>query len=66
MREHDKRLTNSQLSYMRLNNPIRSSVCVHMQCFDALSFFSINEQTPSWQCPICFKSINPDSLFLDG
>lgn len=54
------------LSYTRLVTPCRSAVCSHIQCFDALSFFSINEQTPAWQCPICIKSINPKTLFLDG
>jgi E3 SUMO-protein ligase PIAS1 len=54
------------LGAMRMTAPVRSSVCVHMQCFDALSFLSLNEQTPSWQCPICDKTINPESLFLDG
>ncbi|UZJ52121.1 hypothetical protein CBS101457_001441 [Exobasidium rhododendri] len=54
------------LSYMRLNTPIRSSSCTHMQCFDAFAFFSLNEQTPAWVCPHCSKKIKPDSLFLDG
>lgn len=54
------------LSYMRLQTPSRAEVCTHTQCFDALSFFSVNEQTPSWQCPVCSKVIDPDKLFLDG
>jgi E3 SUMO-protein ligase PIAS1 len=54
------------LSYMRLNNPCRSSLCAHIQCFDAHSFFSVNEQTPTWECPVCFKKVDPDGLFLDG
>lgn len=54
------------LSYMRLKTPCRSSVCTHIQCFDALSFYSINEQTPSWQCPICSSVIDPKQLFVDG
>lgn len=54
------------LSYMRLKNPSRSSICTHTQCFDVHSFFSLNEQTPTWQCPICSKTVDPDKLFLDG
>ncbi|PWN34377.1 uncharacterized protein FA14DRAFT_161790 [Meira miltonrushii] len=54
------------LSYMRLKTPCRSSVCTHIQCFDALSFYSINEQTPSWQCPICSRTIDPKQIFVDG
>ncbi|MCO5599883.1 hypothetical protein L7F22_053990 [Adiantum nelumboides] len=54
------------LSYMRLKTPCRSSVCTHIQCFDAFSFYSINEQTPSWQCPICSRTIDPMQIFVDG
>ena len=54
------------LSYMRLKTPCRSSVCTHIQCFDALSFYSINEQTPSWQCPICSRTIDPKQIFVDA
>lgn len=53
------------LSYMRLKTPCRSSVCTHIQCFDAFSFYSINEQTPSWQCPICSRTVDPKQIFVD-
>ncbi|KAI9512924.1 PINIT domain-containing protein [Russula earlei] len=54
------------LSYARINTPCRSSQCVHVQCFDALSWYSVNEQTTTWSCPICEKSINHDDLIVDG
>ncbi|GAC95846.1 zinc finger protein [Pseudozyma hubeiensis SY62] len=53
-------------SYMRIVTPCRGSHCSHVQCFDAYSFFSINEQTPSWSCPVCFKTIKPEDLMMDG
>ncbi|SJX63942.1 related to SIZ1-E3-like factor in the SUMO pathway [Sporisorium reilianum f. sp. reilianum] len=53
-------------SYMRITTPCRSIHCSHVQCFDAYSFFSINEQTPSWACPTCHKTIKPEDLLMDG
>ncbi|KAH9982666.1 PINIT domain-containing protein [Lactifluus volemus] len=54
------------LSYGRIKTPCRSSQCVHVQCFDALSWYSLNEQTTTWSCPICERSINPEELIVDG
>lgn len=55
-----------QLSYCRINTPCRSSKCVHVQCFDAMSWYSVNEQTTTWSCPVCEKSINHEDLIVDG
>ncbi|EST06874.1 Zinc finger, MIZ-type [Kalmanozyma brasiliensis GHG001] len=54
------------LSYMRINTPCRSIHCSHVECFDAESFFSMNEQSPSWACPSCHKIIKPEELLMDG
>ena len=54
------------LSYMRITTPCRSTHCSHVQCFDAYSFFSVNEQSPSWACPVCHKNIKVEDLFMDG
>ncbi|KAH9050423.1 PINIT domain-containing protein [Lactarius hengduanensis] len=54
------------LSYGRIATPCRSSQCVHVQCFDALSWYSVNEQTTTWSCPVCEKSINHEELIVDG
>ncbi|KAI0001837.1 PINIT domain-containing protein [Russula vinacea] len=54
------------LSYCRIKTPCRSSHCIHVQCFDALSWFSVNEQTTTWSCPVCEKSISSDDLIVDG
>ncbi len=53
-------------SYMRITTPCRSIHCSHVQCFDAESFFSINEQSPSWTCPICQRSIKLEELLMDA
>ncbi|KAF8272903.1 PINIT domain-containing protein [Lactarius quietus] len=54
------------LSYGRITTPCRSSQCVHVQCFDALSWYSVNEQTTTWTCPVCEKPINNEELIVDG
>ncbi|KAH9898315.1 PINIT domain-containing protein [Cubamyces lactineus] len=54
------------LSYMRITTPCRSSTCVHPQCFDAMSWFSVMEQTTTWMCPVCEKVLNVEDLIIDG
>ena len=54
------------LSFMDMGVPIRSVHCPHLQCFDATIYLGMMEQTPTWLCPVCNKSINPDDLVLDG
>lgn len=55
----------SQLSYIRMSNPMRSTLCNHVQCFDAASWFQINEQTPTWTCPVCEQALKVEHLFID-
>lgn len=55
-----------QLSYMRISTPCRSSHCVHSQCFDAFSWYSLMEQTTTWMCPVCENVLNVDDLIVDG
>jgi len=54
------------LSYARINLPARSKKCVHPQCFDATSWYSMMEQTTTWLCPICEKVLDPEELIIDG
>ncbi|KAF7727363.1 SUMO ligase siz1 [Apophysomyces ossiformis] len=59
--------TRCPLSFVRIKTPCRSSFCQHLQCFDAASFLSMNEQTPTWSCPVCFRHIESfDELVVDG
>jgi E3 SUMO-protein ligase PIAS1 len=48
-----------------MSNPMRSTRCNHIQCFDAASWFQINEQTPTWTCPICEQALKIEHLFID-
>lgn len=54
------------LSYVRISIPSRSIKCVHPQCFDASSWFSMMEQTTTWLCPVCEKTLNVEDLIVDG
>ncbi|KAF9453869.1 hypothetical protein P691DRAFT_812483 [Macrolepiota fuliginosa MF-IS2] len=54
------------LSFMRVNTPCRSSKCVHSQCFDATSWYSMMEQTTTWFCPVCEKQLDYRELIIDG
>ncbi|RPD55819.1 hypothetical protein L227DRAFT_532655 [Lentinus tigrinus ALCF2SS1-6] len=63
---HQKMSLKCPLSYMRIQTPCRSSSCVHPQCFDAMSWFSVMEQTTTWMCPVCEKVLNVEDLMIDG
>ncbi|KAF9015110.1 PINIT domain-containing protein [Cyathus striatus] len=54
------------LSFMRVNTPCRSSKCVHSQCFDAMSWYSVMEQTTTWLCPVCEHTLDYKDLIVDG
>ncbi|GAA5979879.1 hypothetical protein JCM11641_007574 [Rhodosporidiobolus odoratus] len=54
------------LSFVRIETPIRSVHCGHIACFDAMTWFEVNEQTPQWQCPICSKTLKVEDMIVDG
>ncbi|CAM0141614.1 E3 SUMO-protein ligase pli1 [Umbelopsis sp. WA50703] len=55
------------LGFIRINLPCRSRLCNHIQCFDVYTFFHMNEQTPTWTCPVCTNVINSwEDLVIDG
>ncbi|EJT81729.1 MIZ zinc finger protein [Gaeumannomyces tritici R3-111a-1] len=53
------------LSCMRLQLPVRSEACKHIQCFDATSYLQLQEQGPQWLCPICNQSAPFERLAVD-
>ncbi|CAO0801892.1 unnamed protein product [Mucor circinelloides] len=58
--------TKDPLAFTRIITPIRSKACKHLQCFDANIFLTMNEQTPTWSCPVCYRRIdNWEDLFVD-
>ncbi|GAA5956340.1 hypothetical protein JCM3765_005633 [Sporobolomyces pararoseus] len=54
------------LSFARIGVPIRSRFCNHISCFDAETWFEMNEQTPTWGCPICSKTLKFEDMVVDG
>ena len=52
-------------SFMRMEYPCRSQKCEHIQCFDCYSFLTLQEQAPTWLCPICSKKVKLSSLAID-
>ena len=55
-----------QLSFMRVVTPCRSFKCVHPQCFDITSWYSMMEQTTTWLCPVCERQLDYRELIIDG
>ncbi|KAE8348184.1 PINIT domain-containing protein [Aspergillus coremiiformis] len=53
------------LSTLRIAVPCRSVICTHNQCFDAYSFLQLQEQAPTWSCPVCCKATSFESLQID-
>ncbi|KAI1006763.1 hypothetical protein K3495_g1453 [Podosphaera aphanis] len=53
------------LSTIRIELPCRSTSCRHNQCFDASSYLQLQEQGPTWSCPICNKPAPFESLAVD-
>lgn len=53
------------LSTLRIDVPCRSTVCTHNQCFDASSFLQLQEQAPTWTCPVCNKLVSFEALEID-
>jgi len=55
------------ISMRRIDLPCKSRYCGHTACFDCATFLTLNEQTPTWTCPICSRSVgSEEDLFLDG
>ncbi|CAA7258697.1 unnamed protein product [Cyclocybe aegerita] len=54
------------LTFVRISTPCRSFKCVHPQCFDATSWFTMMEQTTTWLCPVCERILDHRDLILDG
>ncbi|EAW08597.1 Siz/PIAS RING finger protein [Aspergillus clavatus NRRL 1] len=53
------------LSTLRIEVPCRTVLCTHNQCFDASSFLQLQEQAPTWSCPVCSKATSFESLQID-
>ncbi|KKA27120.1 hypothetical protein TD95_000369 [Thielaviopsis punctulata] len=53
------------LSYARMQIPCRGISCRHIQCFDATSYLMLQQQGPTWVCPVCNAPTPYDQLAID-
>ena len=53
------------VGYTRITTPCRGIGCSHVQCFDAAYYLQLQEQAPTWTCPICNKAAPWEQLALD-
>ncbi|KIW75777.1 hypothetical protein Z517_10520 [Fonsecaea pedrosoi CBS 271.37] len=53
------------VGYTRITTPCRGIGCNHVQCFDAALYLQLQEQAPTWTCPICNKAVPWEQLALD-
>lgn len=53
------------ISTLKISTPCRSTLCTHNRCFDGESFLQLQEQAPTWTCPICNKIISFEALAVD-
>ncbi|KAM3082237.1 E3 SUMO-protein ligase pli1 [Clarireedia jacksonii] len=53
------------ISTLRIELPCRSVSCRHNQCFDATSYLQLQEQAPTWTCPICTNPAPFENLAVD-
>jgi len=54
------------LSLMRIKNPVRGDECQHIECFDLGSYLSVNQNHPSFECPICSSPVMFDDIIVDS
>ncbi|AQZ16711.1 SIZ1 (YDR409W) and NFI1 (YOR156C) [Zygosaccharomyces parabailii] len=52
------------VSYTRMRYPVKSIMCKHLQCFDALWYLYSQMQIPTWQCPVCQIDIDLKNLAI--
>ncbi len=53
------------VGYTRITTPCRGLGCNHVQCFDAALYLQLQEQAPTWTCPICNRAAPWEQLALD-
>jgi SUMO ligase MMS21 Smc5/6 complex component len=53
------------ITITRMFTPAKSSQCEHLECFDALAFIKMNENSNKWKCPICNLNCLYDDLKID-
>ncbi|VDL98185.1 unnamed protein product [Schistocephalus solidus] len=57
------------LALTRIEVPVRSANCDHLQCFDLSAYLTLNKKRPRWSCPVCsspapFRDLRRDDFFV--
>eukprot|EP01118_Nematostelium_gracile_P018386 TRINITY_DN8151_c0_g1_i1.p1 TRINITY_DN8151_c0_g1~~TRINITY_DN8151_c0_g1_i1.p1 ORF type:complete len:169 (+),score=14.56 TRINITY_DN8151_c0_g1_i1:59-565(+) len=53
------------LTQSRLITPAKGKQCRHLQCFDLTAYLTMNRNNPSFECPVCQRSLPPSELLKD-
>ncbi|KAH7711510.1 MIZ zinc finger family protein [Aphelenchoides avenae] len=53
------------ISKASIKTPVRSTTCMHLQCFDLDNFIDSNASREKPKCPICNVDINTSQLVVD-
>ena len=54
------------LTYQRMEHPVRSSACTHLNCFDLKGFLQMYLGKAKMPCPVCSSPIRLDDLVQDA
>ncbi|KAK5947877.1 E3 SUMO-protein ligase pli1 [Knufia fluminis] len=63
--ESSKMSLRDPVQMTRIETPCRSIGCKHNECFDAAVYLALQEQAPTWTCPICNRPAQWDNLVYD-
>ncbi|KAL8795986.1 MAG: hypothetical protein Q9195_001562 [Heterodermia aff. obscurata] len=47
------------------SNMMRITYALTQKCYDAPSFLQLQEQAPTWTCPVCYKVVGFEALTID-
>lgn len=63
--ESSKMSLKDPVQMTRIDTPCRGMSCKHNECFDAAVYLCLQEQAPTWICPICNRSTPWEQLVFD-
>lgn len=54
------------ISFSRIEVPVRSVHCQHIDCMDGETFLELQQQAPTWTCSRCDKRLRFEDLAVDA
>eukprot|EP00127_Corallochytrium_limacisporum_P005212 Clim_evm29s201 gene=Clim_evmTU29s201 len=52
------------IMFTRIKLPARGKECNHLGCFDATNYLMMNENRPTWNCPLCHKIVTYSDMVV--